>query len=116
MFYKFTGQHFAGSIRSLSKFWSEKQMASSNLSINFRNGNGDLKSTVWLFNANNNFTMSVGPSMNHGRDQHACGIFHSSAHLGRPVIVAAGSYYKDGKKSSEIWDFTMPGSQWQSSK
>ena len=54
--------------------------------------------------------------MNHGRDQHACGIYQSSVHMGRPVIVTAGSYYKDGKKNSEIWDFTVPGSQWQSSK
>ena len=36
VFYKFTGQNFAGNIRSLSKFWSEKQMASSNLSINLK--------------------------------------------------------------------------------
>ena len=60
--------------------------------------------------------MTIGPSMNQERAFHGCGIFHSNVHLGRPVIVAAGSYYGDGRIISEIWDFTMPGSQWQLSK
>ena len=60
--------------------------------------------------------MTIGPSMNQERAFHGCGIFHSNVHLGRPVIVAAGSYTDGVAKSSEIWDFTLPGSQWQSSK
>ena len=60
--------------------------------------------------------MTRGPSMNHGRYQHGCGIYHSSVHLGRPVIVTAGSTFGKGEKSSEIWDFTVPGAQWQLSK
>ena len=67
-----------------------------------------------MFDANNNFRMTVGPSMNHGRYRYGCGIYHSSVHLGRPVIVIAGG--GDGTKSSEIWDFTVPGSKWQLSK
>merc|ERR1712008_630623 len=35
---------------------------------------------------------------------------------GRPVIVTAGSYTDGVAKSSEIWDFTVPGSQWQSTE
>ena len=54
--------------------------------------------------------------MNHTRENHGCGIYHSSVHSGRPVIVTAGSYTDGVAKSSEIWDFTVPGSQWQSSK
>ena len=60
--------------------------------------------------------MTIGPSMNHTRENHGCGIYHSSVHSGRPVIVTAGSYTDGVAKSSEIWDFTVPGSQWQSSK
>ena len=61
--------------------------------------------------------MTIGPSMNYKRFYHGCGIYHSSAHLDRPVIVTAGSGgTQGGGKSSEIWDFTVPGSQWQLSK
>ena len=42
-------------------------------------------STVWMFDANNNFSMTVGPSMKHTRNHHACGIFQSSAHSGKVV-------------------------------
>ena len=74
-------------------------------------------STVWLFDANNKFKMTLGPSMNCGREYHGCGIYHSTAHLGRPVIVTAGGGGGQGEgPSSEIWDFTVPGSQWQLSK
>ena len=73
-------------------------------------------STVWLFDANNNFKMTIGPSMNHERADQGCGIYHSSVHLGRPVIVTTGSNYGPGMNSTEIWDFTVPGSQWQLSK
>ena len=72
-------------------------------------------STVWLFDANNNFKMTKGPSMNHKRGSHGCGIYHSSFHLGRPVIVTAGGG-DVASKSSEFWDFTVPGSQWHISK
>lgn len=54
--------------------------------------------------------------MNNERSYHGCGIYHSGVHSGRPVIVTAGSFDGVGKKSSEIWDFTIPGSQWQFSK
>ena len=60
--------------------------------------------------------MTEGPSMNHERYYQACGIYHSNVHSDRPVIVTAGGGRGDGTKSSEIWDFTMPGSQWQLSK
>ena len=57
--------------------------------------------------------MTKGPSMNHERYYHGCGIYHSSAHSGRPVIVTAGGGGNvGGVKSSEVWDFTVPGSQW----
>ena len=75
-------------------------------------------STVWMFDANNNFNLTVGPSMRIGRNHHACGIFQSSAHSGRPLVVAAGGRgTEEGTpRTSEFWDFTMPGSEWQISK
>ena len=74
------------------------------------------QSSVWQFDASNDFSHTVEKSMNHVRSDHACGIFHSVAHSGRPVMVAAGSYYGDGMDSSEFWDYTQPGSKWQLSK
>ena len=67
--------------------------------------------------------MTLGPSMINQRETFGCGIYHSSVHLGRPVIVTAGgigtlshgSFGSTGE-TSEIWDFTIPGSQWQLSK
>ena len=61
------------------------------------------------------------------RSEFGCGIYHSSVHLGRPVIAAAGGMdvgigdtgpgsYEWAALTSEIWDFTLPGSQWQSSE
>ena len=75
-------------------------------------------STVWMFDAHNNFSLTVGPSMKHTRNHHACGIFQSSAHSGRPLVVAAGGRgTEEGTPStSEFWDFTVPGSKWKISK
>ena len=82
---------------------------------NFRSGIY-VRSTVRLFDANNNFKTTIGPSMNQVRSNHGCGIFHSSVHSGRPVIVTAGGGSGLGVATTEIWDFTKPGSQWQLSK
>ena len=81
-------------------------------------------STVWMFNGNDNFKMTLGPSMINRRLAFGCGIYHSSVHFGRPVIATAGGMgagygsgnYGSAADASEIWDFTVPGSQWQSSK
>ena len=55
--------------------------------------------------------------MNQGKWYHGCDIYHSSVHLDRPVIVTAGGGAAGaGASSSEIWDFTVPGAQWQLSK
>ena len=53
--------------------------------------------------------------MKHARSSHACTVFRSPAHEGRPVIIVAGGY-GDGEDTSEIWDFTNEGSSWQESK
>jgi len=84
------------------------------ISTGGRDGNGDENSIVWLFNNHEEFTMTNLPSMIYKRYGHACGIVHSSLHNGRPLLVVAGSNQGDGRDKSEFWDFTVPGSQWQS--
>ena len=46
------------------------------------------------------------------RGYHACSIFSSDQHGGRPVLVAAGGI-GSGYWNCELWDFTQPGSEWQ---
>ena len=48
-----------------------------------------------------------GPDMTNDRRGHGCGIFQSSQHGGRPILVIAGD------STSEYWDFTVPDSKWQ---
>merc|ERR1739848_287504 len=69
------------------------------------------QSSVWQFDASNDFSLTDVKSTNHVRYYLACGIFHSAAHSGRPVIVAAGG--SGGEASSEFWDYTQTGSKWQ---
>ena len=56
------------------------------------------------------------PDMVHSRHSHACSIFRSPAHNGRPVAIAAGSYGGSGMNTAEVLDYTITGSSWQSSK
>ena len=55
-------------------------------------------------------------SMLNGRQRHACTIFNSALHDGRPLAIVAGG--TDGStflKKAEIWDFTKEGTSWQQS-
>merc|ERR1712066_985156 len=54
-----------------------------------------------------------GPDMTNDRWIHGCGIFHSSQHGGRPILVIAGGV--ESSTTSEHWDFTVPDSKWQQS-
>ena len=54
-------------------------------------------------------------SLKYSRNMHACTIFGSSAHNGRPVAIAAGSEGGPGEKTAEVWDITMDGSSWEES-
>ena len=55
-------------------------------------------------------------SMVHARYYHACTIFNSPAHNGRPVAIVAGSNGGSEENTAEILDFTQEGSSWQESK
>ena len=69
------------------------------------------------FDSNN---LNNGPieveSMVYKRWHHGCTLFRSSAHYGRPVIIAAGSWRGSGINTAEIWDFSQDGTSWQESK
>ena len=79
------------------------------------NENGDETSTVWIFRDGKSIEyIGNGPKMNFVRAYFSCGIFQSSAHNGHPIlVVAGGSRLESGSKTSEYWDFTVPGSQWK---
>ena len=51
-------------------------------------------------------------SMIYARIEHACTIFNSILHDGRPILLAAGG---SGGNTAEMFDFTKEGSSWQES-
>ena len=53
------------------------------------------------------------PSMVHERGFHACTIFESPLHNGRPVAIAAGGWKS---KTAEVLDYTVTGTSWEISK
>ena len=70
--------------------------------------------TVLKFDSNNinNAPMEV-EKLRYARHSHACTIFNSALHDGRPLAIVAGG---DGAlNKAEIWDFTKEGTSWQQS-
>ena len=78
---------------------------------------GSTTATVLKFDSNNlNKDPMQVESMLNGRYSHACTIFNSALHDGRPLaIVAGGSPSGYVSKKAEIWDFTKEGTSWQQS-
>ena len=74
-------------------------------------GNGQRRSIV-IFNEDFE-KIGIGPDMTNDREGHSCGIFYSSQHGGRPILVIAGG--SQSATTSEHWDFTVPDSKWQKS-
>ena len=72
-------------------------------------------SSVLLYETNNinNGHVNVA-SMTYARDSHACTIFKSPLHDGRPVAIVAGGW--GSPITAEILDFTEDGSTWKKSK
>ena len=56
--------------------------------------------------------------MLYGRNNHACAIFNSPIHEGRPVVIVAGgqSLSWEENVTTEIWDYTKEGTTWEESK
>ena len=55
------------------------------------------------------------PSMFEERYSHACSIFSSPAHNGRPVAIAAAGFGY-GSMTAEVLDYTIIGKPWEFSK
>ena len=72
--------------------------------------------TVLKFDSNNinNAPMEV-EKLRYARHSHACTIFNSALHDGRPLAIVAGGYSSHGGKKAEIWDFTKDSTSWQQS-
>ena len=54
-----------------------------------------------------------GPTLKHKRYYHACSIFSSQLHNGRPVVLAAGGAYE---ATTELLDYTQENAKWIVSK
>ena len=50
----------------------------------------DFKTTAWKFNNPEKFILNGTSQMKKTRSGHACGIFRSHTHNGRPLLVVAG--------------------------
>ena len=72
--------------------------------------------SVLKYEANDLNGDPVESAMVHGRYWHACTIFTSELHDGRPVAIVAGGSDGSGNNHAEIWDYTQEGSSWVSSK
>ena len=66
------------------------------------------------YNRNDIFNghVEVAP-LNRERSWHACTIFNSAVHDGRSVAIVAGGTLS--RKDTEIWDYSVEGSKWQTS-
>ena len=60
-----------------------------------------------------NKAFTPGPSLLYERLSHACTLFSSAKHGGRPVVLSAGGY---GQSTAEIMDYTMSNAEWERSK
>ena len=74
---------------------------------NFR---GEKKVTIYDLKSQS-YTESVDTIFN--RRQHACALFFSKMHNGRPVVAVIASMYG---RSVELLDYTTPGAIWEQSK
>ena len=70
--------------------------------------------SVLVYDSQNRFSLKRGPSMMKARAFFACSTMVSPAHGGRTVAVVAGGY--GSPDTTEILDYTKPGSSWQLSE
>ena len=74
--------------------------------------------SVLKYTSNNNDPADLNApeetKMLHKRRSHACTIFNSELHEGRPVVIVAGAWSGSGSKTAEILDYTNEGT-WQES-
>ena len=75
---------------------------------------GSTTATVLKFDSNdlNKAPVQVESMLNE-RYRHACTIFNSALHDGRPLAIVAGDGSGWVSNKAEIWDFTKEGTSWQ---
>ena len=67
---------------------------------------------VLVFDPDDN-SFITGPSLLYERYHHACALFLSEKHGGRPVVLSAGG---NEQTTSEILDYTVSNAKWEQSK
>ena len=72
--------------------------------------------SVLKYEANDLNGDPIESAMVHVRSSHACTIFTSELHGGRPVAIVAGGDDRSGNNHAEIWDYTKEGTSWVGSK
>ena len=77
---------------------------------------GSFTATVLKFDSDdlNKAPVQVESMLNE-RSSHACTIFNSALHDGRPLAIVAGGYDATPLNKAEIWDFTKEDTSWQQS-
>ena len=78
---------------------------------------GPATASVLVYDVDDLYGDPIETSMVNSREDHACTIFQSVLHQGRPVAIVAGGYlYPNVLTTAELWDFTQEGTSWVSSK
>ena len=72
--------------------------------------------SVLVYDADNLYGSPIETSMVNARGSHACTIFQSELHGGRPVAIVAGGLPESVYTKAEIWDYTQEGTSWVESK
>ena len=72
--------------------------------------------SVLVYDSNNLYGDPIESTMVNARSSHACTIFLSEIHEGRPVAIVAGGSSWSVETKAEVWDYTQKGSSWVASK
>ena len=77
---------------------------------------GGWTASVLVYDVDDLYGDSIETSMVDAREDHACTIFQSVLHQGRPVAIVAGGSHSSVRTKAEIWDYTQEGTSWVASK
>ena len=72
--------------------------------------------SVLVYDVDKLYGAPIETTMVNARGYHACTIFKSVLHQGRPVAIVAGGWPSSAYNKAEIWDYTQEGTSWVSSK
>ena len=72
--------------------------------------------SVLVYDVDDLYGDPIETTMVNARGYHACTIFQSVLHQGRPVAIVAGGLPESVYTKAEIWDYTQEGTSWVESK